>query len=391
MRILFQSRVDLYNPGGGDTLQMEKTKEAIEKLDPSVKIDIIPEIQVENIDDYDIVHIFNLDWVCESYPQAAWAKEHNKPVVLSAIHHSEKEVLRYENEARYDIRRIYNFLIPSQSMRDIGKNIYRSIFNWKKIKPTILQIKQGIRNQQRELVKLSDVILVQSELEAEDIKTDFGVKDFSWALVVNGVDYQVFNNPDPSVFNGRIYEKYGINLSNSPILLNVGRIEPRKNQLSVIEAFERLLEVEDFKKYYLVFIGDFSTRSPEYTFRFKQLVSENPRILHLSAQPQSVVASAMAHEGIYVHPSWFETTGLVCLEASLAGMSVVASGDRVREYLGDSAFYCDPGSVEDIQNAIIKSHNEAPDRDSVKDIIAKKFTWDEAARQTLEVYKKLLS
>ncbi len=51
MKILYQSRVDLYNPRGGDTAQMEHTKSAIETLDPSIKIDIINDPQVENIND----------------------------------------------------------------------------------------------------------------------------------------------------------------------------------------------------------------------------------------------------------------------------------------------------------------------------------------------------
>ena len=45
-------------------------------------------------------------------------------------------------------------------------------------------------------------------------------------------------------------------------------------------------------------------------------------------------------------PSWFETTGLVYLEAVVAGCtSVVASGDRAFEYLDKNGIYCDPGSL----------------------------------------------
>ena len=70
MKVLFQSRVDLYNPKGGDTIQMEQTKKAIEAIDPSIKIDISTNVMDKDINKYDIVHLFNLDWIPETYIQA---------------------------------------------------------------------------------------------------------------------------------------------------------------------------------------------------------------------------------------------------------------------------------------------------------------------------------
>ena len=237
MKILFQSRVDLYNPRGGDTFQIEKTKSAIEKLDPSIKIDISLNLHEKNISDYDIVHLFNIDWVCETYMQAKFAKDNNKPLVISAIHHSYKEVLDFENYARYDIRRIYNLIVKSQSLRDVGKNVYRSLFNVKKLYPTLMQVLMGIRNQQRKILQMSDVVLVQTASEAKDLFSDFGTKDFVSSVVVNGVDAEIFDKPSRSPFQKFFMEKYSIDISKKKVLLNVGRIEPRKNQLNLITAF----------------------------------------------------------------------------------------------------------------------------------------------------------
>ena len=196
MRVLYQSRVDLYNPRGGDTFQMEHTKMMIEKLYPSIQIDILPEVKVKDIKKYDLVHLFNLDWICETYLQVKHAKKHNIPVVLSAIHHSEKEVKRYEREDRYDFRRIYNAIIPYQPLRDVAKNVYRSTLDrkFKKLYPTFIQLIKGIKKQQREIIKNVDMVLVQTKAEAKDIREDFKVKKFKWEKVVNGVSIDTFIN-----------------------------------------------------------------------------------------------------------------------------------------------------------------------------------------------------
>lgn len=391
MKVLFQSRVDLYNPRGGDTFQMEKTKSAIEKIDPTIDIDISLNLHEKNISDYDIVHLFNIDWICETYLQAKNAKKHNKPLVLSAIHHSYKEVLDFEEFARFDIRRVYNFIVKSQALRDIGKNVYRSFFNYKKIYPTIFQIFMGIRNQQRKILKMSDIVLVQTKQESKDLVSDFGISDFKSELVVNGVDADVFDNASGSPFQKFFIDKYSIDISKKKVLLNVGRIEPRKNQLNLIKAYDLLKKDENFNEYILIFVGALSERSPEYIYRFNNEIKNHEDIFYVGVLPPQMLASAMAQDGIYVHPSWFETTGLVSLEATLAGMIPVVSGDRVKEYLGDNGYYCDPKSPESIKNAILKASRSKKDMKELKKRILREFTWDNAAFQTISVYESLLS
>ena len=332
MKILFQSRVDLYDPKGGDTVQIESTKAAIEKLDSSIVVDIKPVLKAENIEDYDLVHLFNLDWICETYPQALWAKQHGKKVVLSAIHHAEREVIAYEEIYKFDIRRLYNLIFTSQGLRDEWKNIYRSIFNIKKFYPTLVQLLGGIRNLQREILDMSDAVLVQTEVEASDIEEDFDIKLKNWFKVVNGVDVELFENADNSEFIKLVKKEQGFDLKDKKIILNVGRIEPRKNQLSLIKAFKNLKEQGELKNYVLVFIGAYSKYSPEYKIRFRMNLKSKD-ILYLGPQPHESVAAAMSHSGIYVHPSWFETTGLVALEALVAKMNVVISGHRAKEYI----------------------------------------------------------
>lgn len=384
MKILFQSRVDLFDLVGGDTVQIQQTKDAIEKLYKNIKIDISTKLKDENIEQYDLVHLFNLDWIPETYIQIKHAKKYKKPVVLSAIHHSEEEVKRYEKYYRFDLRRIVNLILPSQPIRDEAKNVYRSIFNYKKIHPTAIQLLKGIRATQREILKLTDVVLVQTDAEAKDIASDFNYKDFKWVKVVNGVNTDIFLHPDKKLF----YKNIKLD-KKEKIILNVGRIEPRKNQLKLIEAFEKLIQNPVYSDYTLIFIGAINKYHYEYYTKFLNKVKNNDKIFYLGQQKQDFIASAMSNGYIYVQPSWFETSGLVTIEAYISGMKIVAAGERIAEYLKENVVMCDPASSDSVKNAIIKSINTKYNQKLI-DYSIKNYTWDNAAKQTIDVYKSLV-
>jgi glycosyltransferase involved in cell wall biosynthesis len=388
MKILFQSRVDIFARRGGDTVQMEKTKEYLEKTYDDIKIDINPVIVDKNIENYDLVHLFNLDWICETYPQAIWAKKHDKPLILSAIHHSEKEVLRYENEARYDIRRLFNFIVPSQQIRDISKNLYRSFTFKEKFNPTFKQILQGFRNQQRKILKMADIVLVQTDREYEDIKEDFNCGEIKYAKVVNGVDADIFTNATDTKFKEYVKEKFNKDIGS--IVVCAGRIEPRKNQINLIKAFLELVNNGELKHWNLIIFGEFNKKHVEYSYYIKQYL-KNDNILHLGQQPQNILASAFKCNGVFANPSWFETTGLSALEAAASGMVPVVSGDRIKEYLLNDGVYCDPGDITSIKNAILKASKKGRLSTKTTEELRAKYNWEETAKQTYEVYRSVLN
>lgn len=383
MKVLFQSRSDLFRKRGGDTVQIEATKAALEKL--GVEVDLSLRL-APDLSDYDLVHLFNLDWVCETYPQAVNARRQGKPIVLSAIHHRHAEVERWEREARFGVRRLVNQLLPFQPWRDMVKNVARAIFFPPKRWPTFKQLVMGIRRQQRRIIKLSDYILVQTKAEAKDIADDFGIRRFRWQKVVNGVEVERFLAADPRPF----IEKYHL----EDYLLCVGRIEPRKNQLSIIEAVRRLREGgvktrrgEELK---LVFIGDLSRRHPEYGWRFRRLGRGCDWVYHLGYLPHQDLPPAFAAAAVVISASWYETTGLTLLEAALTGRpTLVATGERAREYLGRAAEYADPGRVDSIAEAIRGALAQSLDPRLPKKV-ATDYTWSVCAQQTREVYKKLV-
>ena len=127
MKILMQSRYDILTKRGGDTVQMEQTKKALEVLGVIVDVNCSPDVTLK---DYDVVHLFNLDWIQETYRQAKNAKSQNKPYVLSPIHHRLRDIRIWEDTDLYDFKRLIYPLFKSYSSREFLKGLYKAILSW---------------------------------------------------------------------------------------------------------------------------------------------------------------------------------------------------------------------------------------------------------------------
>ena len=373
MKVLILARSDIYSVPGGDTVQIENTAKELKKLD--VEVCVSPDLKVD-IKNYDLVHVFQLDWVPETYFYVKKAQKYGKPIVLSPIHHAENEVKKFDDVYTFGLRRLVGLLVKKQEYRDILKNIYRSFHNRSKIIPTLKGAAFGYRKSQKEALFLSDVVLVQTNCEARDLKDTYSV-DFKWEKVVNGVSEQFLSMHD-----------YKNKLDFDNYIICVGRIEARKNQLSIIEAVKLLRQEEGFKDVKLVFLGQRSEHHKSYIAKFDRLLKENSWILHPGFIPQEDIPGYYHFAKVGVSASWFETTGLTSLEALFCGTNVVASGERAKELLGNLAVYCDPSSIVSIKEALSNAYmRPAP---KIPENFKREYTWENAAKQTLEVYNRLL-
>jgi glycosyltransferase involved in cell wall biosynthesis len=369
-------RIGLLEQGGGDKVQIENTAKELRKL--GVEVDIKSGLKTD-LTHYDLVHVFQLDWTPETYLYAKKVKDENKPLILSPIHHSVKEVTKFDTDYAFDFRRLSKFLFKEQHSRDTFKNVYRSVFNPKKAGPTFRSVVMGLKKMHKKTLSLSDVVLVQTKLEAKDLKETYDV-DFKWEKIPNGVGEQ-FLNPESleNPFKNEGFKDY---------ILCVGRIEPRKNQLSIMESVD-LLRNETGEDLQLVFVGKKSGRRHfEYIWRFNSLLKKYPWIRHIKRVPYEEMPSYYHFAKVGISASWFETTGLTSLEAIFCGANAVASGDRAKEYLGELAFYCTPNDISSIKKALLKAYNAPPPEISEK--MRKEYTWENAAKKTLEVYKNSL-
>ncbi|OGE84204.1 MAG: hypothetical protein A2846_02495 [Candidatus Doudnabacteria bacterium RIFCSPHIGHO2_01_FULL_49_9] len=97
---------------------------------------------------------------------------------------------------------------------------------------------------------------------------------------------------------------------------------------------------------------------------------------------------------IFVLPSLMEGFGLIGVEAQAAGASVAASDIPVlHEVLGNGAVFFDPASAEDMAEKIAEiwqnnAHRQALEQAALQN--AGRFDWQNTARETLNVYNKVI-
>jgi glycosyltransferase involved in cell wall biosynthesis len=165
-------------------------------------------------------------------------------------------------------------------------------------------------------------------------------------------------------------------------ILCVATIGCLKNQLRLVRALKGV----DIP---LVLVGQPSPNTMKY---FKQVQREAGPNVHFAGQVKhDDVRHYYRIAKVHVLASWMETTGLSSLEAGIAGCNLVITdkGDT-KEYFGDLAVYCDPGSVASIREAVLKAY-AAPACTTLQDRIRTRFNWANTALATMDGYHQILS
>lgn len=366
MKVLFQSRKTLFTAPGGDTTQILKTKEYLEKLgvEVDVSLDLTPDVS-----SYDVVHVFNLMRPQELYLQVRNAKKYGKKVALSTIYGPYEE---YEKKARGGVLQVLNNLLSITQIEYL-KVIARAVLNFEFSKGTLIYLLNGHKRLQRKIIKMVDVFLPNSDSEMDRVAKDFGLKNYNYVSVANAVDINKFDYDKVTV--DADLEKY------RDCVLCVSRIEGRKNQLNIIKACRDL-------PYKFVFVGKAGANFKKYYEHCKSIANDNTVFLGQIEHEKLPQFYKLAK--VHILASWMETPGLSTLEAGVMRTNVVVTkkGDT-EDYFKDYAFYCEPDDLESIRKAVIEAY-ESPFDEGLYRRIVDNYKWEDTAAQTLSGYKSIL-
>ena len=360
--ILMIVRSTLYTSPGGDTTQILMTAKYLRELDVKVDIKTTDEISSEINYSYDLIHFFNIIRPDDILP---YISNINIPFVVSTIFVDYSE---YEKKNRRGIPGLI-FKTFSSGQIEYLKAIARRIINGDKIKSNYYLL-NGHKNSMNRVVAKSSILLPNSNNEGLRL-SQYLQKELNYEKVVNAIDPSVFHS---DVIPNEQYKDH---------VLCVGRIEGRKNQLNLIKA---LLDT-DLK---LTIIGRPSPNHLKYFDECKKTASGHPNIQFIEHISHADLVGIYSSAKVHVLPSWFETTGLSSLEAGVMNCNIVVTkrGDT-EEYFGDMAYYCEPDNLQSIREFVLKAHRE-PVNKNLRQHILNNLTWEKAASQTFEAYKKII-
>lgn len=173
-----------------------------------------------------------------------------------------------------------------------------------------------------------------------------------------------------------------------PFLLYVGNAYPHKNLEGLIRVFDKINKKHADLK--LVFVG----KEDYFYKRIKESVRGNDSIVFLGYVPDGKLKELYKKAVAYVFPSLYEGFGLPPLEAMAFGCPVVSSDKTsMPEILGDAALFFNPENGKDFENkleAVLRNGDLRKELRRKGYAQAKKYSWDDCAKKTLEVYRESL-
>lgn len=370
MKVLMQSRSNFYTLKGGDTVQLLKTKEQLEKL--GVEVDISLEWNPD-LSEYDAVHLSNVTRIQETYLQMKNAKKQNKPVVLSTIFWPMEE---FERNGQVGVRKFLNEHLHIDSIERI-KAVVRYIKDPESRNIATRNLfTVGYTKMQKYVVSNADLYLPNAELEMKELEKEFAFETDKYVVVPNAIDLTLADNALQEE-TPEEYEKY------RDAIICVGRIETRKNQLALVKA----LKDTDYK---LVIVGAVSDNQRAYFEEMMTYIDKNPNFYYLPYIDNADLYKLFKVCKVSTLPSWLDTPGLVSLEAAVMGCNLAVSvRGTTKEYFGEHASYCEPDDLDSIRKAVDEAFARPKDGELAK-IIREKYTWNRAAEETLKGYNAVL-
>lgn len=179
-----------------------------------------------------------------------------------------------------------------------------------------------------------------------------------------------------------------------PFILNVGDLQPRKNQIGLIKAFAKLVRAYPQIKHKLALAG----KDTWFAGRVREAARESgvaDRIHFFGFVTDDDLLRLYNACDLFAFPSFYEGFGLPALEAMACGRAVVCSGtSALPEVVDGAAILTDPDSVDEIARAMADVLLDTELRTRLERLGLRRaalFNWQNTAQRTLEVYREVVA
>ncbi|MCK5413402.1 MAG: glycosyltransferase family 4 protein [Candidatus Pacebacteria bacterium] len=231
----------------------------------------------------------------------------------------------------------------------------------------------------------SDKIIAVSNSTKNDLMKIYKIDFEKIKVVYSGI------NKEQTAENNESEVRKKYNLSEKYILY-LGTIEPRKNIVSIIKAFEKLKYSITDKSLKLIIAG-----SKGWLYKNVFEVAENSKykkdIIFAGFIDDEDKTTLYRLAEIFVYPSFYEGFGFPPLEAMQNKTPVITSNlSSLSEAVGDAAIMVNPYNIDELARAM---ENLLSDENLKNNLIekgiqrTKKFSWQKCAEETLDVLKSV--
>lgn len=229
------------------------------------------------------------------------------------------------------------------------------------------------------IVIKTNTIIVPSDFWRDYIIKNFKVSPKKITTTHEAVDSAFLAKANQKIVNCKLkIENY---------LIYTGNLYPHKNINVIIEALRSLPDI----KLKIICARNY------FTERVEKLVAKykiKSQVEFLGYIPDIEFKKIYSESLALVHPSLMEGFSLTGLEAMALGCPVISSNSScLPEIYQNSVLYFDPNNTQDLVNQINKLRNSPKLREELLRLgyqQVKKYSWENTAKQTFFVYKKLL-
>jgi glycosyltransferase involved in cell wall biosynthesis len=236
----------------------------------------------------------------------------------------------------------------------------------------------------------ADLIFTDSACSKNDMISRFGVPAGKIVVAYLGFERDAFRaGPVDTSESREMLSRLGIT---RPYVLHVGRGDPRKNLVRLVQAYEALTARRKDLDFQLVLGGSLGW-GYEPLLELVRKASLQGRIVVTGPVPDRELPMLYRSAACFAMPSLYEGFGLPVLEAMACGTPVmISNSSSLPEVGGDAAIYFHPESVDEMSHVMERLLTDSGLReDMAKKGLerARQFSWEACAHTTLAALKTL--